>query len=175
MGNPRIIPTTVLDGTTHRCILLALSIDDDAIIVKPRKHGPVLLSAEDDAHSVLRQLALDTTIPQYSGGESNTVTSFFSELGRSISELAPADPAREEPARPRRIAIALTVDGQHLMIEAPPKLPMRLRPDQTFAKLRELVLDASIPDASADAFNVRRFFRGAGAAIGELSKDDDKA
>jgi hypothetical protein len=175
MANPRIITTTVLDESTHRCILLSLSRDDEAIVCKVRKHGPVLLFATDDVHRRLRDLALDASVPQYKGdGDSNAIGSFFSELGRSISELAPAD-ARAALPRPRRIAVMLTVDGEHLMIEAPPRLPMRLRPDQTFAKLVELVDDASIPDASADSFDARRFFRGAGKALGELNQDDEKA
>lgn len=174
MANPRVITTTVLDESTHRCILLTLSRDDEAIVCKVRKHGPVLLFESDDVHRRLHELALDPSVPQYKGDGDNAVGGFFAELGRQISELAPAAESRALP-RPRRIAVALTVDGEHLMLEAPPKLPMRLRPDRTFAKLVELLDDSTIPDASADAFDARRFFRGAGKALGELSKDDEKA
>jgi len=172
MANPRVITTTVLDPSMHRCILLTLSLDDDAIVVKVRKHGPVLLFADEDAHRKLRELALDEAIPQYKGdSDNNAVSTFFGELARSVSELAPAD-TRALPATPRRIAVALTVDAEHLLIEAPPRLPMRLRPDRTFAALRELIDDTTIPDVTSNAFNARRFFRGAGAALGELSKDE---
>lgn len=177
MANQRTIDLTTLDASTHRCILLTLSRDDDAIVCKVRKHGPILLTADDDdAHKRLVALVLDPKVPAYKGDpEDSGIGQWFRELGRTVSELAPQAERSDAPPRPRKIAVMLTVDGPHLMIEAPPRLAMRLAPAQTFAKLRELVDDATIPDASADNFDVRRFFRGAGRAIGELSGEKDGA
>jgi hypothetical protein len=166
-------------NASYRRILVALSVDDDVVLVEVPKHGPVVLTDQSNAHVRLRELVLDPTIPHRKGEASSTGPGdWFAEIGRQISELGreEGDPepkriASDDPYR--RIVVALTVDGDALLVEVPKRAPKLLRAATTFATLRELVADKSIESAQANGdFNPKQFFRGAARAISELGKDD---